>query len=408
MSGVCASAIRGTGACLLALALAACGSSTGKHVLTEPVAAGPLLISIAAHGDLQSTQATPLLVPGQQFTQRQLAWILPDGSHVQKGEVIARFSADQSKQDLAEALVDLQLNALARSGKQSNLDSQRDQLDVEMAQVETQLGIAKRYSHASLLAVSRNKILDSVQDEHFLSTKQGILSWRLGQSGTRGKAELAVIDAKRASYALTAKQKRSDLDALEVRAPHAGVLMLKANWAGVTPHVGSTLYAGFTFGSLPDPTALEAELWVPGLEAQGIAVGATVQLHPLGNPAQTAKTKLSWVASTAKPRSQESPVKYIAMKAPIPAAAAQRYGWIPGQRFAARVILLDAKHAVSVPNLAIVSDNGDPTVQLREGGHSVTRRITLGVRGPARSQVTKGLAAGDSVLLDVSRKQDGP
>jgi hypothetical protein len=399
--------VRIAAACMLALTLAACGDSAPKGFVTEQVASGPLLIAVTARGDLQSVHATPLMVPGEQFAQRQLAWILPDGSRVQKGDVIARFSAQQSKQDLAEALVDLQRNTLARAGKQSDIDSTRDQLNVEMAEVETQLGLAERYSHASTLAMPRNQILDSVQDEHFLSTKQGILNWRLGQSGIRGKAELGVIDAQRATFELTATQRRSDLDALEVRAPHAGVLMLKTDWSGSAPHIGSTLWAGYKFASLPDPAALEAELWVPGLEAQGITAGDTVELHPLGNSAQTATTTLSWVASTAKPRSRESPVKYIAMKAPIPAAVARRYGWTPGQRFSARVVLLDAKHALSVPNLAIVSNNGDPIVKLREGGRSVPRAVTLGVRGPARSQVLKGLTAGDKVLLDVSRKQEG-
>lgn len=407
MSGQSSHGMQIASACLLALALAACGSSAPKGFVTERVASGPLLIAVTAQGDLQSVHATQLMVPGEQFAQRQLAWILPDGSRVQKGDLIARFSAQQSKQDLAEALVDLQRNALARAGKQSDIDSTRDQLDVEMAQVETQLGLAERYSHASTLAMPRNTILDNVQDEHFLTTKQGILNWRLGQSGTRGKAELGVIDAQRATYELTATQRRSDLDALEVRAPHAGVLMLKADWSGSVPHIGSTLWAGYNFASLPDPAALEAELWVPGLEAQGIAVGDTVALHPLGDATQTATAKLSWVASTAKPRSRESPVKYIAMKAQIPAAAARRYGWTPGQRFTAQVILLDAKHALSVPNLAIVSNNGNPVVKLREGGRTVQRQVTLGVRGPARSQVTKGLASGDNVLLDVSRTKDG-
>lgn len=189
--------------------------------------------------------------------------------------------------------------------------------------------------------------------------------------------------------------------------PHAGVLVLKADWSGNTPHIGSTMWAGNPFASLPDPASLEVELWVPGLQAQGIAAGDTVELHPLGDPSQTATTKLLWVASTAQPRSRESPVKFVSMKAPIPAQAARHHGWTPGQRFAARVVLLDAKHALSVPNLAIASDNGQPVVQLSESGRTVRRRVTLGVRGPARSQVTQGLAAGDVVMLDLSRKQSG-
>lgn len=399
---------RAASACLLALALAACGKSAPQGFVTEKVASGPLLITVAATGDLKSTQSTPLMVPGQQFTQRQLEWILPDGSRVQQGELIARFSAQQSKQDLAEALIDLQRNALAHAGKQSDIDTQHSKLDVEMAEVDTQLGIARRYAHASLLALARDQILDSVQDEHFLTTKKGILGWRLDQSGTRGEAELAVINAKRATFELKANQKRADLDALEVRAPHAGVLVLQADWSGVTPHVGSTMWAGDTFANLPDAAALEVELWVPGLQAQGIAVGDTVELHPLGDPAQTTTTKLSWIAAAAQPRSRQSPVKYISLKAPIPADAARRYGWTPGQRFAARVVLLDAKDTLSIPNLALANGSEGPVVTVREGGRNVQRRVTLGARGPARAQVTQGLAAGDTVLLNVGRQQDTP
>lgn len=394
-------------ACLPAIAVTACSDSAPQGFVTERVVAAPLTIRIAAEGELKSTKATPLLVPGQQFTNRQLAWILPDGSHVEKGDLIARFSAEQSKHDLAEALIDLQRNTLAHADKQSDLDIQRSKLEVEMAKVETLLDIAHRYANADQLALARNTILDSVQDEHFLTTKQGILSWRLDQSGNRGAAELATIDAKRATLELKAGQKRADLDALEVRAPHAGVLVLKADWSGATPHVGSAMWAGNAFASLPDPSALEAELWVPESQAGGVAVGDTVELHPLGKPSETATTKLSWIAAAAQPRSRKNPVKYASMKAPIPAGIARRYGWTPGQRFTAHIVLLDAKHALSVPNLALEGGGDGPSVKLIDNGRIEQRRITLGVRGPARSQVIRGLEAGDTVLLDVGRNQDG-
>lgn len=383
----------------LAVAVAACGKASTDAPLTERVQAGPLLIAVQGDGELHSTKATPLTVPGQQWTQRQLAWMLPDGSRVKKGEVVARFSAEQSKQDLAEALIDLQRNALARAGKQSDLGTQQGQLGVDMAQVASQLAIAHRYANAGFVALSRNQVLDGVQDERFLTTKQGILEWRRDQSSSRGGAELAVIDAKHATYELNARQKRSDLDALELRAPHDGVLMLEADWSGEKPRIGSTMWAGNNFGSLPDTASMEVRLSVPQIQAQGIKVGDAVELHPLGAPTEKVKSKLSWVAAAAQPKSRQSPVKYLQMKALVPAAAVQRYGWVPGQRFVGRVILLNAKAALSVPNLAIDSHGDGATVDVREGGKAVPRGVTLGVRGADRSQVLKGLKPGDEVVL---------
>lgn len=390
--------------CAAAMLLAGCGKDAGDSMISERVQSGPLLIAVQAEGELHAVKSTQLVVPGQQFASRQLAWMLPDGSPVKKGELVAQFSAEQSKQDLADALLDLQRNALTRTGKQSDLDTQHGKLEVSLAETDTQLDIAHRYAHATILAVARDKILDSVQDEHFLTQKQQITQWRLQQSGERGVAELAVIDAQHHTYALKARQKRDDLGALEVRAPHDGILLLQADWSGVKPSIGSAMWGGQNFGSIPDTSSMEVELQVPEQQAQGIAVGDKVELHPAGAPDQTVASTLYWVADAALPKSRTSPVKYISMKARVPAAAAVRYRWAPGQHFVARVVLLDAPSALSVPNLAIAAGASGPFVHLREGGKVIERTVTLGVRGAARSQVLKGLRPDDEVLLNLGKE----
>lgn len=393
--------IHGAAFVLAALLLAGCTGrdSQADAVLTETVQQGPLLIAVHAQGDLQAVKSTPLQVPGQQWSQRQLAWMLPDGSHVKQGEVVARFSAEQSEQDLKAALIDLQRNAIARAGKLAELGEKQGQLGVNLAQVASELAIATRYANASLEALSRNKLLDAVQDKHFLTTKQGILEWRQDKSSQRGKAELAVIGAKRATFAIDAEQKRKDLDALELRAPHAGVLVLESDWSGQKPHVGSNLYAGRPFGSLPDLASMQVRLAVPQVQAHGIQVGDRVELSPLGEPGQSVVSKVSWVAAAAQPLSRSSPVKYLMVKVPVPAAATKKYAWVPGQRFAGKIVLLDAKSTLSVPNFAVASGEDGSIINVREAGHSVQRKVTLGVRGATRSQVLKGLQPGDKVVL---------
>lgn len=382
----------------LLLALAGCGQDEATPVV-ETVTAGPLLLSVHGEGELKSAKATPLMVPGSQWAERQLAWALPEGSPVKKGELIARFSAEQGKLELAQAMVDLERNALARAGKEGDLATGRGRVAVDLSQVGTQLGIARRYADADIDTIARNEVLDAVQDVRFLGTKQDTLQWRQGQLGQRGGAELAVLDAQRATYAINAKRRQDDLDALELRAPHDGVLMLAANWTGDKPQVGSSLRAGFEFGSLPDVSAMEVELSLPQLEAQGLKAGDTVLLAPVGRPGQAITTKLSWVASGAKVRSRQSPVKYVSMKAPVPATAVRDFRLVPGQRMRAEVQLFKAASAVSVPNIAISSEDGKSFVQVLAGRELERREVVLGARGTARSQVLKGLRAGEAVLL---------
>ncbi|MBW8807752.1 MAG: hypothetical protein JF591_02755 [Lysobacter sp.] len=382
--------------CLPAM-LIACGGDVAPAA-TETIARAPLNLSVRGEGELKSAKSTPLNVPGRNWAARQVEWMLPEGSAVKKGDLIARFSAEQGKQELAQTLIDLQRNELARAAKQGELETAQSKVAVDLAQVAVQLGIAERYATADLSTMARNEVLDAVQDQRFLSEKRDTLQWQRGQAGVRGQAELGVLDAQRATFDIAAKARQSDLDALELRAPNDGVLMLSSNWSGDKPNVGATLRAGFDYGSLPDASAMELELSLPQIEAQGIQVGNAVEMFPVGRPEQKIVSQLSWVASAAKVRSQESPVKYLTMKARIPAEAIARYKLVPGQRLQARVILFDAA-ALSVANVAIDSDNGKDYVRVRNGADFLRRRIELGVRGPARSQVLSGLRAGDEVLL---------
>lgn len=380
------------------LLLAACGSDE-MPVASETVAKGPVTIHVRGEGELRSAKPTPLNVPGKNWAQRQVEWMLPEGSLVKKGDVLARFVSPEGEQQLAQAMIDLQRNALARAAKESGLDSAQGRVEVDLSRVAVQLGIAQRYADADLSTVARNQVLDAIEDKEYLQVRQGVLQWQRDQSGVRGGAELAVLDAQRATFDMNAKTRKDDLEALELRAPNDGVLLLAANWSGDKPTVGANLRAGFEFGSLPDTSAMEVEIDLPQIEAQGVQAGDAVVLHPLGRPDQRIDSTLSWVASAAKVRNRESPVKFLSMRAPIPAEAIERYRLIPGQRFAASVVLLDAKDAMAVPNVAIEQRDDRHWVQVKQGNDYVAREVTLGVRGTARSQVLSGLKPGEQVRL---------
>ena len=208
-----------------------------------------------------------------------------------------------------------------------------------------------------------------------------------------------MLDSQKATYELNRDRRRDDLDALELKAPNAGVLVLSTNWSGEKPKVGSALWAGNEFATLPDPAALEVELTLPQLEAQGIAAGAQVELYPVGRPQQAIPSELSWVAGAAAVRNRQSPVKYVSMKAAVPAEAAQKHGWVPGQAFRARIFVQRLDRGLSVPNVAVVSDDGKTWVDVRNGHGIEKREVKLGARGPARSEVLEGLQAGEAVVL---------
>ncbi len=390
----------------LIAALSACSSQVDQAPVFEVIKTETRSLPLVAMGTVKSMKATPLLVPGQNWSSRQLIWMRPEGEYVKSGEVVARFSAEQGRLELAQAQIDLERNAVARTLKEADLGVSQGRIGVDLAQVDAELNIARRYAKADLQVFARNQILDAVQDEKFLSDKRDVLDWRRDQSGGRGQAELAVLDSQRARVALTANQKKSDLDALEIKAPNDGIFMLSTDWGGEKPKIGATLYAGMDFGSLPDSSSMQVELSVPQIEAQGIVVGAQVSMHPDGRPDQAFTSTISQVDGGAQAKDRRNPVKYVSMKANIPTAMIVKYRFVSGQRFRASIFSLLPKNTLSVANIAVVSEAGKNFVEVREGNEFKRREITLGEQGIARTIVSKGLNIGDVVSLTPKREEE--
>ena len=245
----------------------------------------------------------------------------------------------------------------------------------------------------------RNEILDAVQDAAFLGFKHKTLEWQREQTGVRGGAELAVLDSQRATYDLNAQRRREDVAALELRAPNDGVFVLNADWGGEKPKVGASMWAAQEFGALPELSSLEVQFALTQLDAQGVKVGSRVKMHALGRPDQEFVSEVSWVAGAAQSRSRQNPVKYLLMKAQIPAEAVAKYKLVPGQGMAAEVFTGESVKGLTVPNVALIADGGKTFVEVRVGSKLEKREVALGARGTARSEVLKGLKAGDAVVL---------
>lgn len=385
------------GHCIL---LGACADQKQPEAPFEIVQLAPLELRLQATGQLRAARSTPLQVPGSNWSRRQLHWMIPEGSRVAAGELVARFGADDSEVELAKAQVDLLRNALAKAGKAAEMQAGGARIDADLAQVGTDLGIAQRYAGADLDAIARNDILDAIQDQAFLSEKSDFLKWRRDQTGQRGAAELAVLESQKASHAMNAQRRSDDLTALELRAPHDGVVMLNANWAGEKPRIGAAMWAGNEFGSLPDLADLEVEFSVPPQDASGLTIGSVVIGAPIGRPAQRFESTVSWVASAAQASRTENPAKWLKLRARVPAQAVREFGLVPGQSVSAEAFAARETAALSVPNVAILSSAGENFVMLRSGSGALTRRaVQLGERGPARTRVLSGLQAGDAVLL---------
>jgi multidrug efflux pump subunit AcrA (membrane-fusion protein) len=354
--------------------------------------------SLEADGDIKAAANTPLTVPGSGWTRRVLVEMVPDGSSVRKGQVVARFDAPQSRMELSQADFELLRKTLAEEASRQNAAVERGVLAGDRAKVAADLGLSEHYANVDLSIFARNTILDALTDVGFLTKKRGYLDWKGGQAQTRTAVQEAVLHSQRDSVMQTAEQKRKSLASLDLIAPHDGVFLQAARWDGAKPQVGSNQMAGEEFGALPDLDQLMAHFSVAEGQAYGLKAGLPVRVRLAGTGTELDLT-VTRVGSSAGTTSRESPVKYSDFDAAIPTLDAHRLGLKPGQALHGTVRLVARPSALTVPNIALVQDGAALAVYTLDADRPVKHRVELGLRGPVRSEIKTGLVAGARVVL---------
>lgn len=394
-------------AALIALAnLTACSNeSSSDAVPVEVVEARSWQEEIYADGEIKAAASTQLNVPGTGWDQRTLVSMVANGSMVEKGQTIAVFDAAQSRVKLSQAETDLLRKELMEIGIQSNAELGRAELSSDSAKVTGDLNLSKRYANADLQIFAQNKILDTLVDIGFLNHKQDYLKWKNNQIGARSNADHAVVQSQKESVTLTIEQQRKSLSALELRAPHEGVFLLKPRWNGSLPQVGSKMWAGEEFGSLPDLEQQVAKFSIAEGAAFGLKEGQAIKVRLSGTGTEL-DLKVTKVGKTASTKSRESPVKYSDFEASIGQDLVRKFVLKPGQAITGRVTLLNSNKVLTVPNIALVQEGADYFVYLMEKSNRLKQKVELGLRGQIRSEVKSGLNAGAKLVLVPEKKED--
>ncbi len=354
--------------------------------------------TLSVEGEITADAKTPLIVPGSGWESRELIELVYDGSVVSKGQVVARFDAPRARMELSQAEAELVRKTLSEVGAAAATALTQAQLTTESAKLDTDLALSNRYATADLSFLARNQILDALQDVQFLTSKRGYLQWKTGQVDVRSATDRAVLVSQKESVALTATQKRKSLEALELIAPHDGIFQLVARWDGAKPQVGASLWTGQEFGSLPNLEKLVAHFNVAEGQAFGLKPGVPVSVRLMGTGV-TIDLVVTKVGSGASTRTRESPVKYTDFDAAIDLDTVRRLQLKPGQALQGTVRLVDQRAVLTVPNVALVQDGGNFTVWVAENGSLRKQAIEVGQRGPIRSEVKAGLAAGTRIVL---------
>jgi len=389
---------------LFSLVVAACSEGPADQVEMLEVRKAEFVISLLAKGELRAAESTPITPPPGSNDPRTISWMAPNFSTVREGEVIARFDVSDAERRATGTGIELTKVDIQMMAKERELERLLSELGHELELVDIEKIMAEQFTIEDSLAYSRHEIIDATRNKDLLDYRSGHLNSKKDNYSDRQNAEVDVLGAVRATQESENQQHLQLIRQSEIRAPHDGFLVYEKTWWGLQIDVGSTVFPGNKIASIPNLDKMEAVLKVLETEAVGVDEGQSVELKIDAYPDRPLSGIVSTISATAAPIDRDSPVKYFTVVVALDKADPD---WItPDAQVHAEIHINQIDSAITIPNQALFQDQSGEWVLVRNGRDLERRKVTLGLRGANRSQITAGLEPGEEIALYPPDRED--
>jgi RND family efflux transporter MFP subunit len=390
-------AIAGAAVVLVAAASWTVRLRSRPDVPTLVVARAPFTRRVVAEGNLQATEAAPVIAPMQAQGQLKVAWLVPDGTPVKSGEVVVRFDPTEMERSLRDGESDRTSADSRINGMKADTGGVIRNLERDADLAREELKGADRYRVEDPQVFSRQEIIRSEIDRNLatqrISTSDTVRTIRQDVA----KVDLDLLDIEKRKAGMAIDRATKGLESLEIRAPHDGILVYQRDWRGDITKVGDTVWPGEPVAEIPDLKIMEARVYVLEADAGGLVVGLPASVVVEAHPEIEYEARIKKVDTLAKRRTGWIPVQYFG--ATLELASTDPAVMKPGQRVRAYLELDARPEAISVPRSAVFEKDGKKIVYRRHGAEFSAVDVTLGPAAVGRVIVESGLAAGDEIAL---------
>jgi HlyD family secretion protein len=352
---------------------------------------------VTAEGTLKAVKATPVTAPANVSQPMKLAWLATDGTLLKQGDVIARFDATEFENLLVSGNEDRATATNKMTKTNTETSSTRTNLRRDARLAQTELDAAKKFKFDDAEVFSRYQRIESEVDQELAGNRKQHAEEVMGVREKLAGADRDLISIEDRKAGLKIKKAEEGLRALQVVAPHDGILVLTRDWRGEVRRVGDTCWPGMPMGEIPELTAMQAEVFVLEADAAGLAVDQKVALTMESNPTQRFTGKVKSVDKIARPRFRNVPVQYFGVTVALDKTDPKTMK--PGTRVRAVLEIENMDNAFAVPRQALFDKDGKKIVYRKKGDRYEPVEVTIGSSSAGRVVVTKGLSKGDALAL---------
>jgi HlyD family secretion protein len=369
-----------------------------KDISFETVRREDLAIGAEVRGSLFAVETDTLSPPQLQNVWRyQISSLAPEGSEVKKGDPVIGFDSSEQARELQEQEAERDSAKKEIEKRRADLKLERDAETLALDEARARLRKAelKLETPSNVISITE---LQTARADHEIARQEIIhLETRLDAIAGAASEELELLARKLERAERRIRDLQFAIDAMTVKAPRDGIVVMVQGWEGEKKKVGDTAWRGQPIMEIPNLQKMRARGDVDEAEAGRLEIGQRVSLRLDAQPDLELRGKIELVAEGVRRESPTVPLKVLPVEIVLdnvdPALMK------PGMRFRGTVEYERAADSLVVPLDAVLDSPAGPVVQKRGAWGMSTVRVELGRRNREKVEVIKGLDAGDRVVV---------
>lgn len=386
---------------LAVMFLSGCGSQEQSSIPLYKVIQTPFSIEVEGFGEIEAAQSQKIMTPGRRAMT--IAWLKDENTYVEKGEVIARFDAQQILKDSRDE--ELQLMLLAQDIVKSNAQQNQAKQDIDSDQsfVKYEFDFTDRFAIDDLRVYSQLEIIDTLANRDFLEAKDDFLEWKETSIVEQHSNENAVLDIRKTGVETMFNRHQQALSSLEVVSPFSGLLVYEKDRRGEKPAIGQSVFPGRPIAQIPNLDNMQASLFVQANDAIDLAKGLAVDIRLNAFPNNVFSGEISNVSGFPRSIERGNPVTYFEIVVTL--LEQDKSMMQPGRKLTAKINVKAPTDQLVVPLQALHFEDGSTYVYLQEGNEFSKQAVVSGRKNLYLVEITEGLSNGDVIALSLPQKQ---
>ena len=306
-------------------------------------------MTVNGEGELEAKNSHIIQTP-QIWPAPKISYLAPEGSQVEKNDIVVQFEAEQIERDYKNALEEVEIAKAEGEKKNAELELQRLLFESQKNTAEVSAAASKlQLSNLEFESPRNKKIkkLEIAQQELAAErARKKLVSLEKIQQAERSHAEMKIKQAEN-----KVSRSKMQLDKLILKAPFDGMIVHETNWIkDQKVQEGDALYPGMPVVKLPDLSIMQTKLQIDETDAQKVKEGQNVMITVPSIGSEQLKGKVTKVAKIAKPIKRGSKVKKVEVIVEIDSTF---NGLVPGLTAKGIITTGEIENAIVVPHECI-------------------------------------------------------